>query len=93
MKYRRRHSQPASKRTVLLAVMLMLTMSLSAAYATATAEEIQAGVRAFPYGVITYEDVVYASGLAHTQTSAEASAVLLKLDVYCPTVSRRTGPS
>ena len=27
---------------------------------------------------------MYASGLAHTQTSAEASAVPLKLDVYCP---------
>ena len=33
-----------------------------------------------PYEVLTYEDIVYASGLGHTKTSA----VPLKLDVYCP---------
>ena len=37
-----------------------------------------------PYGVLIYEDIVYASGLAHTQSSIEPSAVPLKLDVYCP---------
>ena len=37
-----------------------------------------------PYGVLIYEDIVYASGLAHTQSSVEPSAVPLKLDVYCP---------
>ena len=37
-----------------------------------------------PYNVLTYEDIVYASGLAHTQSSKEPSAVPLKLDVYCP---------
>ena len=36
------------------------------------------------YGVLIYEDIVYASGLAHTQSSVEPSAVPLKLDVYCP---------
>ena len=74
-----------SKKTVLLAVMLMLTMSLSGCLRNGngggdTGPVYEPG----PYEVITYEDVVYASGLAHTQTSTEASAVPLKLDVYCP---------
>ena len=37
-----------------------------------------------PYEVLTYEDIVYASGLAHSKSSTEPSAVPLKLDIYCP---------
>ena len=37
-----------------------------------------------PYEVLVYEDIVFASGLAHTSTSEEPSAVPLLLDVYCP---------
>ena len=83
-----------SKKTVLLAVMLMLTMSLSGCLRNGNGGGDSGPVyEPGPYEVITYEDVVYASGLALTQTSTEASAVALKLDVYCPDRESRTGPS
>ena len=45
-----------------------------------------------PYGVLTYEDIVFGSGLAHSQSSTEASAVPLKLDVYCPDTNSTNRP-
>ena len=45
-----------------------------------------------PYEVLTYEDIVFGSGLAHSQSSTEASAVPLKLDVYCPDTNSTNRP-
>lgn len=45
-----------------------------------------------PYEVLTYEDIVFGSGLAHSQSSTEASAVPLKLDVYCPDTNTTNRP-
>ena len=45
-----------------------------------------------PYEVLTYEDIVFGSGLAHSQSSTEASAVPLKLDVYCPDTNLTNRP-
>ncbi|MEC8764049.1 MAG: alpha/beta hydrolase, partial [Candidatus Thermoplasmatota archaeon] len=42
--------------------------------------------------VLTYEDIVYASGLAHTATSSEAEPVSLKLDVYSPDTNSTDRP-
>ena len=51
------------------------------------------GVRARdPTGFLTYEDIVFGSGLAHSQSSTEASAVPLKLDVYCPDTNSTNRP-
>lgn len=36
------------------------------------------------YEVLKYENITFASGLAHTDSSTEPSAVPLMLDVYCP---------
>jgi len=45
-----------------------------------------------PYEVLAYEDIVYASGLAHSKSSTEPSAVPLMLDVYCPDTNSTDRP-
>ena len=75
-----------AKATALLMVLLVATLSLSGCLRNGKGGEGEAGpeYEPGPYGVLTYEDLVYASGLAHTATSSEAEPVSLKLDVYCP---------
>jgi len=75
------------KKTVYLAMVLILTASLSGCLRNGkggnddeTGPEYEPG----PYGVLTYENIVYASGLGYTDSSTEPSAVPLRLDVYCP---------
>ena len=45
-----------------------------------------------PYEVLAYEDIVYASGLAHSKSSTEPSAVPLMLDIYCPDTNSTNRP-
>ena len=70
----------------LFLVILLITVSLSACLRDGKGDRNDEMVvyEPGPYEVLTYEDIVYASGLAHTQSSTEPSAVPLKLDVYCP---------
>ena len=67
-------------------LVLLITLSLSGCLRDGRGSNDEPGItyEPGPYGVLTYEDIVYASGLAHTQSSVEPSAVPLKLDVYCP---------
>ena len=77
--------------TALLLVLLVATLSLSGCLRNGKGETgpvYEPG----PYGVLTYEDIVYASGLAHTATSSEAEPVSLKLDVYCPDTNSTDRP-
>ena len=77
--------------TVFLMVLLVATLSLSGCLRNGKGETgpvYEPG----PYGVLTYEDIVYASGLAHTATSSEAEPVSLKLDVYCPDTNSTDRP-
>ena len=73
------------KKAIFLAILLM-TLSLSGCLRDGRGSNDEPGItyEPGPYGVLTYEDIVYASGLAHTQSSIESTAVPLKLDVYCP---------
>ena len=73
------------KKAIFLAI-LLITLSLSGCLRDGRGSNDEPGItyEPGPYGVLTYEDIVYASGLAHTQSSVEPSAVPLKLDVYCP---------
>ena len=76
-----------SKKIVFLTVLLMLTLSLSGCLRNGKgdgAEDIGKLYEPGPYDVLFYDDIVYASGLAHSKSSTEPSAVPLKLDVYCP---------
>ena len=73
------------KKAIFLAI-LLITLSLSGCLRDGRGSNDELGItyEPGPYGVLTYEDIVYASGLAHTQSSVEPSATPLKLDVYCP---------
>ena len=73
------------KKAIFLAI-LLITLSLSGCLrdGRGSNDEPTITYEPGPYGVLIYEDIVYASGLAHTQSSVEPSAVPLKLDVYCP---------
>ena len=76
-----------NKKIALFLVALMFTLSLSGCLRDGKGgSDDEPGVVYEPgsYDVLAYEDIVYASGLAHTDSSTEASAVPLKLDVYCP---------
>ena len=72
------------RKRVFLAVLLMLTVSLSGCLRNGNRDDGGVVYEPGPYGVLTYEDIVFGSGLAHSQSSTEPSAVPLKLDVYCP---------
>ena len=76
-----------SKKIALFLVVLMFTVSLSGCLRNGKGgNDEQSGIiyEPGPYDVLSYENLVYASGLAHTESSTEPSAVPLKLDVYCP---------
>ena len=75
------------KKIALFLVVLMFTVSLSGCLRNGKGgNDDQSGIiyEPGPYDVLSYENLVYASGLAHTESSTEPSAVPLKLDVYCP---------
>ena len=80
------------KKAIFLAI-LLITLSLSGCLrdGRGSNDEPTITYEPGPYGVLIYEDIVYASGLAHTQSSVEPSAVPLKLDVYCPDSNSQTG--
>ena len=76
-----------NKKIALFLVVLMFTVSLSGCLRNGKGgNDEQSGIiyEPGPYDVLSYENLVYASGLAHTESSTEPSAVPLKLDVYCP---------
>ena len=76
-----------NKKIALFLVVLMFTVSLSGCLRNGKGgNDDQPGIiyEPGPYDVLSYENLVYASGLAHTESSTEPSAVPLKLDVYCP---------
>lgn len=70
----------------------MLTVSLSGCLRNGNQDDGGVVYEPGPYGVLTYEDIVFGSGLAHSQSSTEASAVPLKLDVYCPDTNSTNRP-
>ena len=80
------------RKRVFLAVLLMLTVSLSGCLRNGNQDDGGVVYEPGPYGVLTYEDIVFGSGLAHSQSSTEASAVPLKLDVYCPDTNSTNRP-
>ena len=75
---------------VFLTVLLVSTMSLSGCLRGNGGDGGVGGngdgldVEPGQYEVLFYEDLVFASGLAHTASSTQPSPVPLKLDVYCP---------
>jgi len=83
-----------SKHTVFIAALLVLTLSLSGCLRDGKGGSIDEPVvyEPGPYEVLKYEDIVYASGLAHSKSSTEPSAVSLKLDVYCPDTNSTERP-
>ena len=83
-----------SKHTVFIAALLILTLSLSGCLRDGKGGSIDEPVvyEPGPYKVLKYEDIVYASGLAHSKSSTEPSAVSLKLDVYCPDTNSTERP-
>ena len=80
--------------SVLITVLLMLTVSLSGCLRNGGGGSNDDGpvYEPGPYEVLVYEDLVFGSGLAHTQTSTESSPVSLKLDVYCPDTNSTDRP-
>ena len=70
----------------------MLTVSLSGCLRNGNQDDGGVVYEPGPYEVLTYEDIVFGSGLAHSQSSTEASAVPLKLDVYCPDTNTTNRP-
>ena len=80
------------RKRVFLAVLLMLTVSLSGCLRNGNQDDGGVVYEPGPYEVLTYEDIVFGSGLAHSQSSTEASAVPLKLDVYCPDTNSTNRP-
>ena len=70
----------------------MLTVSLSGCLRNGNQDDGGVVYEPGPYEVLTYEDIVFGSGLAHSQSSTEASAVPLKLDVYCPDTNSTNRP-
>lgn len=82
-----------NKTLVALVSLLMLTLSLTGCLRNGKgSEDVESMYEPGPYEVVTYEDLVFGSGLAHTQTSTEASPVPLKLDVYCPDTNSTNRP-
>ena len=76
-----------NKKVAFILVVLMFTLSLSGCLRGGKGGSDNDSMIIYepgPYEVLTYEDIVYASGLGHTKTSSNPSAVPLKLDVYCP---------
>ena len=76
-----------NKKVAFFLVVLMFTLSLSGCLRGGKSGSDNDSMIIYepgPYEVLTYEDIVYASGLGHTKTSSNPSAVPLKLDVYCP---------
>ena len=80
------------RKRVFLAVLLMLTASLSGCLRNGNQDDGGVVYEPGPYEVLTYEDIVFGSGLAHSQSSTEPSAVPLKLDVYCPDTNSTNRP-
>lgn len=70
----------------------MLTVSLSGCLRNGNQDDGGVVYEPGPYEVLTYEDIVFGSGLAHSQSSTEPSAVPLKLDVYCPDTNSTNRP-
>ena len=86
-KYQLCHRNNMNKKIALFLVVLMFTLSLSGCLRGGKGGSDNDSMIIYepgPYEVLTYEDIVYASGLGHTKTSSNPSAVPLKLDVYCP---------
>ena len=82
-----------NKNRVVFVALLMLTVSLAGCLRNGGGgEDIESMYEPGPYPIVTYEDIVFASGMAHTQTSTEPSAVQLKLDVYCPDTNSTNRP-
>ena len=75
-------------------VMLLITVSLSGCLRDGKGGSKDEPVvyEPGPYEVLTYEDIVYASGLAHSKSSTEQSAVPLMLDIYCPDTNSTNRP-
>ena len=75
-----------NRKKAVVAVIFMLTMSLSGCLRNGGNGDGEGGVtyEPGPYEVLKYEDIVYASGLGYAQSNTETSAVPLMLDVYCP---------
>ena len=75
-------------------VMLLITVSLSGCLRDGKGGSKDEPVvyEPGPYEVLTYEDIVYASGLAHSKSSTEPSAVPLMLDIYCPDTNSTNRP-
>ena len=73
-----------NKKIALFLVVLMFTVSLSGCLRNGKGgSDAESGVvyEPGPYDVLAYEDIVYASGLAHSKSSTEPSAIPLMLDV------------
>jgi len=76
--------------TVFLAVLMFLSVPLTGCLRDGRGSESQGGSEVSgpyepgPYEVLVDEDIAFASGLAHTSTSEQPSAVPLLLDVYYP---------
>ena len=75
-------------------VILLITVSLSGCLRDGKGDRNDEPViyEPGPYDVLVYEDIVYASGLAHSKSSTESSAVPLMLDVYCPETNSTDRP-
>ena len=75
-------------------VILLITVSLSGCLRDGKGDRNDEPVvyEPGPYEVLTYEDIVYANGLAHSKSSTEPSAVPLMLDVYCPDTNSTDRP-
>ena len=75
-------------------VMLLITVSLSGCLRDGKGGSKDEPVvyEPGPYEVLTYEDIVYASGLAHSKSSTEPLAVPLMLDIYCPDTNSTNRP-
>ena len=79
-----------NRKAMFAVVFLMLTVSLSGCLRDK--QECSIDYELGPYEVLKYEDITYASGLAHTAKSTEPSAVSLKLDIYCPDTNSTDRP-
>lgn len=66
------------------AVMLTLAVLASGCFDGNGNENVGSMYEPGPYEVLTDEDIVFANGLAHTQSSVTPAAVPLLLDVYSP---------
>ena len=75
-------------------VMLVISVSLSGCLRDGkdSSEDEPVVYEPGPFEVLTYEDIVYASGLAHSKSSTEPSAIPLMLDIYCPNTNSTDRP-